>query len=399
MTPVFAARRRAEEFNLLVEDLSTGVLRDARYVEFLELVGALRDTSPVEARPEFVASLRERLMAEADSVLAKAPTGSARTLNDRLTVAPRRTARERRFAVAIGGFAIVGATTSMAVAAQSALPGDALYPLKRAIENAHTGFSVDDSSKGSTLLANASGRLDEVDALTRAGADSGDAAAIADTLGTFSAQASEASDLLMADYQNTGRERSISELRDFASSALASLSGFESVVPVGARGALITAARTLLQIDTSAQSLCPDCGGASIDIVPPFVTEAVDNPFNTVAQIFTIDTTRPGRHLQPVKHPGAQQGADAPVDQPGDATTAEGSQVGPLPADSSHGDGPTRHHGGNGGPISHIADLLGGNQPASNPDGGLPDLGPVDDVLGDVGNILGGVLGNNTPTP
>ena len=53
----------------------------------------------------------------------------------------------------------------MAVAAQSALPGDALYPLKRAIENAETGFSVSDEAKGSTILGNASGRLDEVDAL------------------------------------------------------------------------------------------------------------------------------------------------------------------------------------------------------------------------------------------
>jgi hypothetical protein len=119
MTSVFAAKRRAEEFNLLVEDASTGDLRDARYVEFLELVGALRDSPRVEARPEFVADLRERLMAEAQVALAKVPTTAARSVNDRLTVAPRRTARERRFAVAIGGFAIVSATTSMAVAAQS----------------------------------------------------------------------------------------------------------------------------------------------------------------------------------------------------------------------------------------------------------------------------------------
>ena len=57
---------------------------------------------------------------------------------------------------------IVGATTSMAVAAQSALPGDALYPLKRAIENAQTGFSVDEREKGTHMLANATGRLDEI---------------------------------------------------------------------------------------------------------------------------------------------------------------------------------------------------------------------------------------------
>ncbi|MCW2766840.1 MAG: hypothetical protein JWO11_2799 [Nocardioides sp.] len=398
MTPVFAARRRAEEFNLLVEDPSTGGLRDARHVEFLELVGALRETPRVEARPEFVAGLRERLMAEADVALAKVPTT---TVNDRLTVAPRRTARERRFAVAVGGFAIVSATTTMAVAAQSALPGDVLYPLKRAIENAHTGFSVDDSSKGSTLLANASGRLDEVDALTRqGGADHGDATAIADTLGSFSAQASEASDLLIADYQNTGHTGSISRLRDFTSSAMVSLSGLESVVPDAARGALITAAQILVQIDTSAQSLCPDCGGARIDIVPPFVTQLVPDPFSTVASIFTVDAAHPGaKPGRPAGHRGDHKGGQAPVQQPG-AVNTDAPEEGVGPGQPTGGKGANAHPGNPNGPLGPLTDILGGGHtPTSNHSGGQPDLGPVDDVLGGVGDVLGDVLGGATPAP
>ena len=67
---------------------------------------------------------------------------------------------------------------SMAVAAQSALPGDALYPVKRAIENAETGFQVSDDAKGQHLLAHAAGRLDEVDELASQG-DGADAAAVA----------------------------------------------------------------------------------------------------------------------------------------------------------------------------------------------------------------------------
>ena len=41
--------------------------RDARYDELLELVRPLRETPPVEARPEFVADLRARLMTAADT--------------------------------------------------------------------------------------------------------------------------------------------------------------------------------------------------------------------------------------------------------------------------------------------------------------------------------------------
>ena len=64
MTPVFAARRRAEEFAALVETPSTGGSGDPRYDDLLRLVGSLRDTAPVTARPEFVADLRERLLTE-----------------------------------------------------------------------------------------------------------------------------------------------------------------------------------------------------------------------------------------------------------------------------------------------------------------------------------------------
>jgi len=69
MTPVFGARRRAEEFHSLVEDTSTGGLHDARYADFLDIVASLRDTPAAQPRPEFVSGLRERLMIEAETVL------------------------------------------------------------------------------------------------------------------------------------------------------------------------------------------------------------------------------------------------------------------------------------------------------------------------------------------
>ncbi|MEC9052125.1 MAG: DUF5667 domain-containing protein, partial [Actinomycetota bacterium] len=211
MSPVFSARRRADEFDSLVEAGASGQrVEDARFAELLEVVGTLRSTPAPEARPEFVADLRSRLMtAAAEELVQVAPTPA-----ERLTVTQRRTPRERRLAIAVGGVAIVGATTSMAVAAQTALPGDVLYPLKRALENAQTGVRVDDASKGTSLLANARGRLAEIDQLSRS-EQGQDLVAIEDTLEAFADQATEASDLLLADYAETGSETSIVELQDF----------------------------------------------------------------------------------------------------------------------------------------------------------------------------------------
>ncbi len=257
----FTAQRRAEEFDAWVEGASTHDASDVRAAEMLDLVSALRATPQVSARPEFVSALRERLMAEAATALVPDDVS-------RLTLPARRPTRERRLAAVVGGIAIVGATTSLAVASQSALPGDSLYPIKRAIEQAHTGLSVGEGSKGATILASAADRLDEVDALTRQDG-LGDEARIADTLNTFTDQATEASDLLLADYAHTGSDSSIARLRDFASTSLAQLAALEPFVPADARDELIRAAGVLTTIDTEAALRCPDCGGAGIDSIPP----------------------------------------------------------------------------------------------------------------------------------
>ena len=51
----FTARRRAEEFDSLVEGTSTG-RDDARYADFLDIVAQLRSAPEPVARPEFVAT-------------------------------------------------------------------------------------------------------------------------------------------------------------------------------------------------------------------------------------------------------------------------------------------------------------------------------------------------------
>ena len=211
MNPVHPSRRRADAFAAAIEDPSTA-RADVRTAELLALVGSLREVAPPAARPAFVSDLRERLLLAAETELVPAERPQARPV----VLAPSRSRRDRRVAVALGGLALVGATTSMAVAAQSALPGDVLYPVKRALEDADTGLSADDS-KGPELLEHASSRLSELSALSRRTGD-GEVDAITEqtiesTLDTFSEQAAQASDLLLAGYAETGDEDGVSALQ------------------------------------------------------------------------------------------------------------------------------------------------------------------------------------------
>jgi hypothetical protein len=386
MTWGFTAQRRADQFDALVEGISTGDPHDVRDADLLELVGAMRGVPAVTARPEFVVSLRERLMAEADTALVPADIS-------RLTLPARRTGRERRLAALVGGIAIVGATTSIAVASQSALPGDSLYPVKRAIERAHTGLSVGEGNKGSTMLASATDRLDEANALARQDG-LGDDLRIADTLNTFTDQATAASDLLIDDYNHTGNESSIASLRDFASSSLNQLASLEPLVPADARDELIRAAGVLGTIDAEAAQRCPTCGGTPIESIPPVLAAATD----------PIGVPQPPAatpRADDAKHNGDGKGNhDTGLpDVSGNDLGGPGSIFNPSGSGAPH-DG-TQTGGSN--PLLDLANNLTGGGSSSAPSGS-PSVPSVGDVTNGVGQILHDIIDPITgetqaPTP
>jgi len=383
MSPVFGARRRAEEFHSLVEDTSTGGLDDARYADFLDIVASLRDTPAAQPRPEFVSSLRERLMIEAETVLVVSDEDARLTLPSRQKT--RRPARERRIAAAAVGVAMVGATTSMAMAAQSALPGDTLYPLKQLLEGAQTGIAVNEGDKGATLLENASGRLAEVTALTREGrAEDGDA--IADTLNTFTRQSIEASDLLLADYATTGNASSIAELRDFTGKSMDTLTDLESVVPDQARDELLRAARILTQIDAQAQQACPSCGGDGIGDIPAILTSSFETSGGgTAATPGTVLKVAPRKKQQSghTSSPSLPRTDDQQQLPPGSVLAPAGGTD--TQASTSTGGGTQEKKSSD--PIKDLTNSLtggGGSEPASGPTvPTVPDPGPVVDDLTD----------------
>ncbi|ANH37264.1 hypothetical protein I601_0818 [Nocardioides dokdonensis FR1436] len=394
MSPVFAARRRADEFDALVEARASGqVVDDARFDELLDVVGALRSSPRPAARPEFVADLRERLMIAAATELAPRSALASPATAARLTVAPQRSRRERRIAVAIGGLAIVGASSTMAVAAQSALPGDVLYPLKRAIENAQTGVSTSDERRGEHLLSNAAGRLAEADALTRDERGQ-DLAAIESTLTVFTEQASEASEVLLADYLETGDESSILELQQFTVDSMSALENLSAVLPTTSQAVLVSAGTLLTEIDQATQQLCPTCSGSTIGQVPAFLVSAAEGLLGDLLTPTSTPAAAPeGRRPTPGKDKQASPGQTT---QGGSPSTSTPSGEVPLAIPSTTpapGGGKNEQGGGGSGSNQNPLGPLGNNLP----DGGTPTGGgggvdgPVKDLVDGVSGLVDGL--------
>ncbi len=266
MTGAFVSRRRADEFDALLSGPALARDNATAYVDLLEVVGALQAVPTVTARPDFVSDLRSQLMVEAARQARPAVDDGLRL---RLTPQKRHGVRERRMATVLGGFAIVAASGSMAMASQAALPGDVLYPVKRAIENAHTNLQSDDAAKAETLMAHAEQRLQEAEQLTAEGADAG---IVAETLQDFTEQSNQATKLALDDYAATGDQAAIGDLRAFTARSMGDLDALGDVVPIDARAALITAAQSVAQADTAAFQVCPTCGEGGVTELPEFAT-------------------------------------------------------------------------------------------------------------------------------
>jgi Domain of unknown function (DUF5667) len=248
----------------------------------------------------------------------------------------------------VGAVAVVGAGTSIAVASQSALPGDMLYPVKRLVESAETSVQRSDSGKGAALLSNASDRLAEVTSLSRT-SDLDEADAIESTLTTFNEQSLEASDLLLDDYTAGGDRSSVEALNEFTASSMETLAQLEAVLPPGARDELQQAVQVLADIDSAAAAACPVCRGG-LDQIP-------------AALLSLTHLSEPTAVVPPE--------ADEPP-------ATDGGRQADIKADDEKDGGPQGDTGGTG-PLE-VPDLASGNndEPEEDP------TGPIDGLLNGV---------------
>lgn len=297
--------RRAQQFHELVEDSSTGGARLPQYADLLDVVGALRAVPDPVADPAFVATLRERLLAEAESVLVAAAAERDDTdakLRLRPTT-PLTRRRHRRLAAVVSGVALAGASATIAVAAQSALPGDGLYSVKRGIESAHAELTFDRGDRGRVLLHNAGVRLDEAQELSR---EQADPSRVDDALQSFTQEAIDGSDLLVSDYDATGDRSSITALRTFTVSSMERLKVLQSEVPPQSLGSLLQAAQMLDQVQQTSVHACSSCQGPLIGSAPSLLAQAAQ------ATVDSWQVAAPKPHHQGVVQEGSDGGPKLP---------------------------------------------------------------------------------------
>ncbi|HEU4511561.1 MAG TPA: DUF5667 domain-containing protein [Nocardioidaceae bacterium] len=326
MTSLFQARRRAEEFAAAV-DGGAESRRDGseEITTLLGLVSTLREQAPVEPRAEFASDLRSRLMLEAETALR--PETANLLLPQR-----ERGRRERRLVAAASAFVLVGGTATMAAAAQSSLPGDALYPIKRGIEQAEAGLNMSTAGKGKDLLSQASDRLVEVEGLV--GTESARSAPrVPETLADFSGSADEGATLLFDAFRESADPEAIVAVRTFTTEGIATLEALADEVPDDAQDELAAAAMLLQEIDSEATALCGGCAAdlPVVEVPDIFLARAEVTKALSRAAGADLDNNHPVV-VPKGAVPAAPEAAEpSPADDPTD-TTGEAPTPTPLPS-------------------------------------------------------------------
>jgi hypothetical protein len=162
------SRRRAERFAQLLDEANGGRrhhVRSADDDELTTLVAVSRrltaETPAAEVDAEFRTGLRAMLVAtaEREAVPPVSTTPAARVRR----LLPAMTGRQARArgAILVGVAAGAIALSGISAASENALPGDALYGMKRSTERAQLALASSDIGRGQLFLDFARTRLDE----------------------------------------------------------------------------------------------------------------------------------------------------------------------------------------------------------------------------------------------
>lgn len=268
--------RRAEEFDRALT--AEGPHVDPAIAALVAVAGAL--AAVPQMRAPFKDALRTQLMSEAATIAASgvpaavgAATGGAGHVGSLAKVFAKPAMQ-----VATGGLAVTVAAAGIGVGASRSLPGDALYGVKRVIENLQDGFAGGAVAEADSVLEHAQTRLDEVRALLDRDGAVGD---IEDTLDDLKAELDEATAQLL-EHARAGSKAAYDTLKAQIAGIQAELSALREQLPADAQDELDAAMGT---VNTTLAILgtLPPPGG----IVPggptrtPDVTKSPDAPKTT----------------------------------------------------------------------------------------------------------------------
>jgi hypothetical protein len=198
------------------------------------------DTSRLAPREEFVHALRERLMAEAETMPALSPAAAQ-------TAASRRAAARTTPVVLVMGRGLprllAGAAASVlavgavvGVASRSALPGSALYPVKGWLDAVAVQMAGSDHERGLTHLAQAQEHISDTRALSEEqGSEPGE---FIEALESAVASVRSGQRDLNTAFDATGNPQSLIAIRDFSARALPQVEALRPEVPAAALPAL-----------------------------------------------------------------------------------------------------------------------------------------------------------------
>ena len=193
--------------------------------------------------PAFRSALRDRLVAEAAGRPALVPV--PRPAPESLPRDPR----GGRLRAAVVAVALTGAVAGVGAAAASsrALPGDALYGLKRQIEAVQLGLAASDLARGRELLDQAEARLGEAERLAASeGADtSSTRAALSGLLEEWALATDAGAQALTDSYRDSGDAEPMAVLDAFVNESHERLEDLMSVLDPALRDQVRAALRTL----------------------------------------------------------------------------------------------------------------------------------------------------------
>lgn len=328
----FRSRRAIEELDQL---LSAGVSRPVDDVpsdlaDLVALAGTVRAQTVLDSPdPAFRTHLRAQLLR-----LEPVTNPSLATrLRDRADAATATTRRALRVATASAVAASMLGTAGVAAAAESALPGDALYSVKTLVEDARLLLADGGVQDGQLLLAFARERLEEL----TAGTDRLSTDQLVDLLVRMDVASIAGAEQLLTAASTSSTSELLTLVIGFVDEQETLLRAVEDNLPSAAAPFLADSFENLRRIDLQIQTLAaPDCDCTDplalplaadhvIDVTPITIVPAGSGPA-APSRPCTCDApvTVPPREPAPVTPP--------PADEPTPTELPTGDRPDPEPA-------------------------------------------------------------------